>query len=152
MCWLHYFPTSPRWMADLWREWWATAPSFPGHKDREGSWDGGPSQGHWLSISWGTLLPCTKVKIGLCKQMSLPNANRAAEKSARKWPVLLFIQPLWKLISGVKSSHLTVHRQKDGGGGSFYVFGSTLKPQHFTELLLKINVHLDTNKPYGFSK
>lgn len=33
MCWLHYFPTSPRWMADLCRERCTTAPSLPGHKD-----------------------------------------------------------------------------------------------------------------------
>lgn len=72
-------------MADLFREWWATALSFPGHKDREGSWDHGPSQGHWLSVSRGTLLLCTEVRIGPRKQVSLPNTNKAAEKkSARK--------------------------------------------------------------------
>lgn len=46
----------------------------------------------------------------------------------------------------------TSHRWKDRDGRSFCVFDSTLKPQHLTRLLFKINIHLDTNRPYGFSK
>lgn len=106
MCWLHYFPTSPLWMADLCRGRCTITPPFSGHKDRERSWNHVPSQPFWVCLGCeGTLLPCTDVRGG---SKSWPNSNRAAETgSVCKWPDVLFIQPLWKLISGSKSSNFT---------------------------------------------
>lgn len=64
MCWLHYLPASPRWMADLCRERWATAPSIPGHKAGEGCWDRGLSEGPWLSVWWGPSYSAQKWESG----------------------------------------------------------------------------------------
>lgn len=57
MCWLHYFPTSPRWMADLCRERGTITPPFSGHKDRERSWDHVPSQPPWVCLDGGPSCP-----------------------------------------------------------------------------------------------
>lgn len=101
MCWLHYFPTSPSWMADLCRE--RCTITSPVARQGE-SWDHVPSPG---SVLGGTLSPWADVRSGPWEQI-LAKSSRAAEmESAHKWPDVLFIQPLWKLISGNKSSNFT---------------------------------------------
>lgn len=151
MCWLHYFPTSPRWMADLCKEWWVTALSFPGHKDREGSQGRGASQGPWLPVLQGTVLLCAEVRIGPRKQMSLgrlTGQQRRSQLTGDRFCYSFSLSENWFQAS----NPLTVRRWEGRDGRSFCVFDSTLKPQHLAGLLLKINIHLDTNKPYGFSK
>lgn len=107
MCWLHYFPTSPRWMADLCRERCTITPSSPGHKDRERSRDHVPSQRPWVCPGEGPSYPARMWEAGHVSR-SLQNSDWAAEtESACKWPDVLCSQPLWKLISGNKSSNFT---------------------------------------------
>lgn len=67
-------------MADLCKEWWATALSFPGHKDRERSRGRGPSQGPLLPVLQGTVLLCAEVRIGPGKQMSLWKTQDSREE------------------------------------------------------------------------
>lgn len=104
MCWLHYFPTSPGWMADLWRERCTITPSFPGHKDRERSWDHVPyvpCHRPWVCHGGGgTLLPCADVRSGEQQQGSRVRVSLHVTD-------VLFIPPLWKLISGNKPSNFT---------------------------------------------
>lgn len=80
-------------MADLFREWWATAPSFSGHKDMRGAAIPAPVKGTALGVL-GNLLLHAEVRIRPCKQMSLQNLYKETEKSAYKLPVVLLIQPL----------------------------------------------------------
>lgn len=144
MCWLHYFPTSPCWMADLWRERCTITPSFPGHKDRERSWDHAPS--HRPGVCPGNR--GDPLNLHRCEKWR-------AVTGQQRWSQLASDRIHSFCLSGnwfQTTNPPTSHRWKDRDGRSFCVFDSTLKPQHLTRLLFKINIHLDTNRPYGFSK
>lgn len=149
MCWLHYLPASPRWMADLCRERWAAAPSVPGHKDGEGSWDRGLGGGLCLSVWWGTLLLCAEERIRPRKQMSSPNASRAAEKKVSLRVMSYSFNLSENRFQASNPLILYVGRRTDMEEVSMSL---TQRWSLSSWLLLKINGHLDTNKSYGFSK